>query len=130
MLINTGKLKCKFLSLPTYIVSVFELGTLDAQKISMNWKTFSAKPKQIFGYVTRNILYVVKDIIATHYRAKMFSHLFGVDLQNITTILGEPNNYLIFAEIKVRYGISEMDRDEQKKRDEVGGGGEGGRIWI
>jgi hypothetical protein len=63
----------------------------------MNQKNFSAKPKEIFRHFRRDILYVVKHTIIAHYRAQMFSHLFGVDLQTISKILGGPNNYLFFA---------------------------------
>jgi hypothetical protein len=63
----------------------------------MNQKTFSAKPKDIFGYFRQDIFYVVKHTITIHYRAKMFSHLFGVNLQTISKIFGGPNNYFIFC---------------------------------
>jgi hypothetical protein len=78
-------------------VPVFDSGRLDAQKLPMNQKTFSVKPKEIFRQFRRDIFYVVKHTITAHYRARMFSHLFGVDHRTISKILGGPNNYLLFA---------------------------------
>jgi hypothetical protein len=58
----------------------------------MNEKTLLAKPKGIFGQIRRDIFYVVKDTITTHYRAGIYFHYFGVNLCTVSKIFGGPYN--------------------------------------
>jgi hypothetical protein len=58
---------------------------------------FGKAEDQIFRHFRRDMFYVVKHTITTHYRAKMFLHLLGVHLQTNSEIFGGPNNYLFFA---------------------------------